>query len=180
MKTPAIPDNEAERINALRELLILDTNPEDRFDIITTYAAAQFSVPIALVSLIDTDRQWFKSAYGLEAKETSRDISFCGHAILQGEVFEISDATLDPRFMDNPLVTGEPKIRFYAGYPLTLKNGHRVGTLCLIDRKPNRLDEWEREHLKILAKMVSAELQGIPASSIEGFPAALSQPEPAD
>lgn len=160
MQAPAKPSNEAERIAALRELLILDTDPEERFDTITRYASSQFAVPIALVSLIDTDRQWFKSRCGLDASETSREISFCGHAILAPDIFEIPDATADPRFADNPLVTGAPFIRFYAGAPLALSADLRVGTLCLISPQPKRLDPWERDHLRALARLVAEELRG--------------------
>lgn len=160
MQAPLIPHDETARIATLRELLILDTPPEDRFDSITTYAASQFNVPIALVSLVDTDRQWFKSACGLDATETSREISFCGHAILQDGIFEIPDARDDQRFADNPLVTGPPNIRFYAGAPLKMANGQRVGTLCLIGPHPKHLDSWERQHLLDLAKLVAMELQG--------------------
>ncbi len=160
MQAPLIPQDEDERIATLRELLILDTPPEDRFDSLTAYAASQFNVDIALVSLVDTNRQWFKSACGLDATETSREISFCGHAILQEGIFEIPDALEDPRFADNPLVTGAPKIRFYAGAPLRMANGQAIGTLCLISPRPKRLDSWEKEHLLALAKLVTMELQG--------------------
>ena len=170
MQTPALPVSETARIATLRDLLILDTEPEARFDLITAYAASQFAVPIVLVSLVDVSRQWFKSCVGLETAETPRDISFCGHAILQAGIFEITDARHDPRFADNPLVTGAPFVRFYAGCPLVMANGEAVGTLCLIDRRPRRLDAWEREHLLLLGKMVSAELQGVSASTVEGRP----------
>lgn len=170
MQMPALPVSEAQRIATLRDLLILDTAPEARFDLITAYAATQFDVPIALVSLVDANRQWFKSCVGLEAEETPRDISFCGHAILQTGIFEIHDARADARFADNPLVTGAPYIRFYAGCPLVMDNGEAVGTLCLIGRAPKRLSEWERDHLAVLGKMVSAELQGVSASTVEGRP----------
>ena len=168
MKHPEIPSDEAERIATLRSLLILDTEPEERFDVVTAYAASLFNVRIALVSLVDENRQWFKSSCGLDAKETARDVSFCGHAILQDDILEVRDALQDPRFADNPLVTGEPKIRFYAGCPLVMKNGQRVGTLCLIDQQHRRLDDWERSHLRILGRMVAAELQGLSASTVEG------------
>ncbi len=160
MLAPAIPDDEETRIATLRELLVLDTLAEERFDLLTQYAASQFEVQIALVSLVDVDRQWFKSACGLDASETSREISFCGHAILQSEIFEISDTLDDARFADNPLVIGPPFIRFYAGMPLSMANGQKIGTLCLIDPKPKRLDSWERGHLRILAKLVAEEIQG--------------------
>jgi GAF domain-containing protein len=159
MQQPALPPDEALRVETLRELLILDTPPEARFDNLTRAAAAFFRVQIALVSLIDTNRQWFKSACGLDAKETPRDIYFCGHAILQDEVFVIEDALLDERFFDNPLVTGEPKIRFYAGAPLKASNGMNLGTLCLIDPHPRKLLDFEIEMLSDMAKLVEQELE---------------------
>jgi len=118
VKTPEYPDNESSRLDTLHALNILDTSHEERFDRLTRLAKRVLGVPIALVSLVDTNRQWFKSKQGLEATETPRDISFCGHAILGDEILVIEDATRDERFHDNPLVTGEPGIRFYAGYPL--------------------------------------------------------------
>lgn len=174
MLIPAKPLDEAERIATLRSLLILDTPPEDRFDVLTAYAASQFKVAVALVSLVDANRQWFKSTCGLSETETSRDVSFCAHAILQDGILEISDTLRDPRFADNPLVVGEPHIRFYAGCPLVMKNGQRIGTFCLIDRQPKYLDEWERGHLQALAQVVSAELQGEAASAafMQALPAA--------
>lgn len=169
MQKPALPPAEDRRVQTLRELLILDTLPEERFDAVTAYAAFTFKVDISLVTLVDSRRQWFKSAFGLDVCETSREVSFCAHVILQDEIYEIPDAKEDQAFFDNPLVTGEPFIRFYAGYPLTMDNGEHVGTLCLIDRAPKRLSGWEREHLVILARMVAAELQGRPGSSVEGY-----------
>ncbi len=159
MQVPGIPRNEAERIQVLRELLILDTDPEERFDVITVYCQSRFDCAIALVTLVDSDRQWFKSACGLNVRETPRDISFCGHVILQDEVMVINDTLQDPRFADNPLVLGAPFIRFYAGAPLTLSSGHNVGTLCIIDPKPKRLAEEEVAHLEVLARLVSLELE---------------------
>ncbi len=159
MQVPAFPPDEALRVETLRELLILDTPPEARFDNLTRAAAAFFRVQIAVVSLIDANRQWFKSACGLDAKETARDISFCGHAILQDAVFVIEDALLDERFFDNPLVTGEPKIRFYAGAPLKARNGTNLGTLCLIDPYPRKLQDFEIEMLADMAALVVQELE---------------------
>ena len=159
MQVPGIPRNEAERIQVLRELLILDTDPEERFDVITVYCQSRFDCAIALVTLVDSDRQWFKSACGRNVRETPRDISFCGHVILQDEVMVINDTLQDPRFADNPLVLGAPVIRFYAGAPLTLSSGHNVGTLCIIDPKPKRLAEEEVAHLEVLARLVSLELE---------------------
>ena len=160
MQAPAIPATEALRIATLHELLVLDTPPESRFDIITAYASSQFNVAIALVSLVDFNRIWFKSACGLDTPEATREGSLCSHAICHDRVFEIADARRDPRFVDSPLVVGEPHIVFYAGAPLVMANGERVGTLCLIDRRPRWLDSWEREHLMALAGLVAMELQG--------------------
>ncbi|WP_335720488.1 GAF domain-containing protein [Vibrio natriegens] len=136
MQPPKIPDNEAERLHALRALEILDTTHEERFDRVTRMAKRMFGVPISLVSLIDENRQWFKSAQGLEVTETPRAISFCGHAINNDGLFIIPNAIDDKRFCDNPLVTDDPNIRFYAGYPLKLRQGINIGTLCLIDSVP--------------------------------------------
>jgi GAF domain-containing protein len=161
MQTPALPPDEAERLTALQALNILDTPPEARFDRITRLAARLFDVQIALVSLVDANRQWFKSCYGLEERETGRDISFCGHAILQPETMIVPDALVDPRFADNTLVTHEPHIRFYAGQPLNSSDGHRVGTLCIIDRRPRQLSDAEKQTLKDLAIWVERELSSV-------------------
>lgn len=136
MQIPAKPADEPARLDALRALNILDTSPEERFDRLTRLAKRLFDVPIALVSLVDVDRQWFKSCVGLDASETPRDISFCGHAIVGDEILMIRDTLVDERFHDNPLVTGAPHIRFYAGCPLRVPNGSKIGTLCLIDADP--------------------------------------------
>jgi GAF domain-containing protein len=159
MQVPATPPDEAMRVDTLRKMLILDTPPEARFDNLTRVAAAFFRVKIAVISLVDTDRQWFKSACGLHVKETSRDISFCGHTILQDQVLVVKDALLDKRFFDNPLVTGEPKIRFYAGAPLKMSNGAVIGTLCLIDPAPHQLQDYEVEMLSDMAVLVVQELE---------------------
>ncbi|NND64743.1 MAG: GAF domain-containing protein, partial [Gammaproteobacteria bacterium] len=128
---PAIPSDEKARIEALHSLNILDTETEERFDRLTRLAKRMFDVDIALVSLVDVNRQWFKSCQGLDASETPRDISFCGHAILGEDAFVIPDAVKDDRFKFNPLVTGEPFIRFYAGIPLRYADGSKLGTVCL-------------------------------------------------
>lgn len=153
-----MPANESERLAALHKLEILDTYPEERFDRITKIASALFNVPIALVSLVDWDRQWFKSTRGLDASQTPRDAAFCAHAILEQETMVVSDALLDPRFADNPFVTNDPNIRFYAGYPLTLPDGNRIGTLCLIDTQPREFSEAKLELLKDLGYLVEKEL----------------------
>lgn len=157
--TPApLPADEPQRLAALRALLILDTPPEQRFDRIVGFAAAEFEMPIALISLVDANRQWFKARTGMQACETARDISFCGHAIVDAALFVIEDAHADPRFADNPLVTGEPFVRFYAGAPLQLPSGARVGTLCLMDTRPRALDGDERAILAVLRDLVVEEL----------------------
>ena len=158
MTVPAVID-ETRRLAALRELGVLDTSPEDAFDTITRTAAQLCGVPIALISLIDAQRQWFKSNHGLPGvAETPRDVAFCDHAIRGDALFEVPDATLDARFAANPLVTGAPDIRFYAGAPITLSGGERIGTVCVIDRAPHQLDEHQRTMLQGLAAIVGAML----------------------
>ncbi|MEB3229893.1 MAG: diguanylate cyclase [Leptolyngbyaceae bacterium] len=158
MNVPPIPTNEADRLAALRSLQILDTEPEERFDCITRIAQRAFHVPMALVSLVDAERQWFKSHQGLCACETSRDISFCGHAILNDIPLIVPNALNDPRFADNPLVLGDPNIRFYAGMPLKVLSTYRVGTLCLIDRNPRSFSRNETLLLHDLAQLAEQEL----------------------
>ncbi|WP_273205544.1 GAF domain-containing protein [Marinobacter subterrani] len=157
MKTPDFPPDEAHRLSALDELALLDTPPEERFDRLTRLAARTLDAPIALVSLVDSNRQWFKSRHGLDAPETARDVSFCGHAILREEPLIIENALNDERFHDNPLVTGTPNIRFYAGAPLHDRHGHRVGTLCVIDRKPRSFANEDKAMLRDLANLVERE-----------------------
>lgn len=159
MLKPATPPDEAARLQALRSLDVLDTLAEERFDRLTRIAQHILQVPIALVSLIDAERQWFKSRQGLDAPETTREISFCGHAILGSEVFVVADAASDARFADNPLVLEAPSIRFYAGAPLTLSGGERVGTLCAIDRQPRQVSEQQLAALRDLARCVVDELE---------------------
>jgi diguanylate cyclase (GGDEF)-like protein len=167
MKAPAYPDNESTRIDTLRALNILDTNPEERFDRLTRLAKRLFGVPIALVSLVDADRQWFKSAQGLEVSETPRKTSLCGHAILGDDILTIADTTQDERFHDNPMVTGDPAIRFYAGVPLTVPNGSKIGTLCLIDREPRTLSQEDRELLGDLGRMAEQELAAVQLATMD-------------
>ena len=167
MKTPDIPANEKERLKTLRSIDILDTDPEERFDRLTRMAKRVFGVSIALVSLVDENRQWFKSRVGLDACQTGRDISFCGHAILGNDIFVIEDALEDERFADNPLVTGEPKIRFYAGAPLRYLDGSKLGTLCIIDQEPRVLDEEDYTMLRDLAEMAEGELSAIQLATID-------------
>ena len=158
MIPPPEPPNEEKRLAALRALNILDTPPEERFDRLTRLAQRTFGVPIAVISLLDEKRQWFKSCQGLGATETPRDVSFCGHAILEGALMVVPDAAKDPRFFDNPLVTGAPKIRFYAGQPIEGPDGSRLGTLCLIDVVPRELDAEQRRALRDLAGLVREQL----------------------
>jgi GAF domain-containing protein len=138
-----LPHNEKQRLAALRNLRILDTPPEERFDRIAAFAAQGFGVPMALDSMVDRDRQWFKSNFGLEARETPRDISFCGHAVTLSAPLVVPDALEDPRFADNPLVTGAPYVRFYAGAGLRLPYGEVVGTLCVMDSRPRVFDRLD-------------------------------------
>ena len=153
LKAPISPD-ECQRLAALQRLRILDTADEAAFDDLTKLAAAICRVPIAIVSLVDENRQWFKSCFGLEVRSTDRDVSFCGHAIHSDKILEINDARIDRRFADNPLVTGFPHVTFYAGAPLIAANGERLGTLCVIDSKPKSLTEDQRLTLETLARQV--------------------------
>ena len=161
MKKPPIPETEELRLEALRFLELLDTGADERFDRITDLASRLIGVPICAVSLVDRQRQWFKSIQGLDVTETSRDVSFCGHAILDDSMFVVPDATEDERFEDNPLVTGGPEIRFYAGHPIKTSEGHRIGTLCVIDRTPRELSEKDRAVLADLAAIVEAEVHSL-------------------
>lgn len=158
LQEPLVPHDETVRLRSLHSLRILDSAPEERFDRITRMAERLFDVPICLVSLVDSDRQWFKSKQGLDACETSREISFCGHAIREEKAFIVEDTLEDNRFADNPLVTGNPDIRFYAGFPVHGPQGRRIGTLCLIDNRPRRFSESDVETLKDLAALVDDEL----------------------
>ncbi|MEM7407010.1 MAG: sensor domain-containing diguanylate cyclase [Pseudomonadota bacterium] len=169
MQIPSIPANETARLGALRSLQILDTEAEERFDRVTRLARRLFDVPIVLVSLVDENRQWFKSCQGLAASETPRDISFCGHAINQSDVLVVPDAAADPRFSDNPLVTGDPFIRFYAGYPLKLDGGFNLGTLCLIDRRPREFSNDDLESLRDLGQMVEQEFTALEMATIDAL-----------
>lgn len=161
MHAAPLRDDEAGSLAALRALDVLDTAAESEFDALVRVAAIACRVPIALISLIDAERQWFKAGTGLPGvAETARDVSFCAHAVLADALFEVTDAAADPRFADNPLVTGEPGIRFYAGAPVVLGDGYRVGTLCVIDRQPRTLDDTQRELLRCLAVAVARALEG--------------------
>ncbi|EKO3566443.1 PAS domain S-box protein [Vibrio metschnikovii] len=159
MQVPPLPEEESERQKTLDKTGLLNSGSEARFDRITRLAQQIFSVPIALISLVDRDRQWFKSRQGLDAQQTPREISFCGHAILNSEIFVIENALVDQRFCDNPLVMGTPDIRFYAGAPLHSTKGYRIGTLCLIDSQPRSFSSKQRSMLKDLAATVEALIQ---------------------
>lgn len=158
MKATLLPD-EPQRLESLRQYAVLDTPAEAAFDDLTELAAHICEAPIALISLIDENRQWFKSKVGLEASETSRDVAFCAHAIHQPDLFIVPDATLDERFADNPLVTGEPRIRFYAGAPLLTPDGHALGTLCVIDYQPRELRPDQQRALRVLSRNVMGQLE---------------------
>jgi PAS domain S-box-containing protein len=158
MKQPPIPGNETQRLRALKATGLLDTHPEERFDRLTRLASRTLDLPIALVSLVDEQRQWFKSAVGLTAPETGRDISFCGHAIHSDDIMVVPDARLDPRFAGNPLLSGDRPVIFYAGAPLRSPDGYRLGTLCVIDHAPRAFGARERRILRDLADCVEQEI----------------------
>ncbi|MEM6792077.1 MAG: GAF domain-containing protein [Myxococcota bacterium] len=158
MMPAPIPADDHIRVEALHALDVLDQPADETFDRYTRLLSATLSVPIALVSLIDLNRQWFLSRVGLDATETPREVSFCGHAIMQSEPLVIDDATADPRFADNPVVTGPPFVRFYAGAPLRTPSGHAIGTLCAIDTVKRRLASSDIAMLKDLAAMVSSDM----------------------
>lgn len=160
MQAAPIPDNEAERLAALHALLILDTPPEQRFDKIVQFAATEFDVPIAMISLVDADRLWLKARTGVEICETGRDTSMCAHAILRPDIMVVPNTLEDPRFADNPLVTGAMNVRFYAGAPLAMASGLRLGTLCLIDHQPRTLDAFDLGILGTLRDLAMMELSG--------------------
>jgi len=159
MPVIAKPANEPARLAALERYGLLDTDPEESFDDLTHLASFICKTPIALISLIDDDRQWFKSRVGITATETSRDIAFCSYAILQEDVFVVPDALKDERFRDNPLVVSDPHIRFYAGAPLINEDGHALGTLCVVDKTPRELLPEQKESLKALSRLVLAQME---------------------
>jgi diguanylate cyclase (GGDEF)-like protein len=168
LKPPETPEDEELRLAKLRSLCLLSKGQEDRFDRFTRLAQKIFKAPIAMVSLVDEHRQWSISSAGLNVSEASRTVSFCGHAILGSDVFIIPDALKDERFHDNPLVLGEPHVRFYAGCPLTLEN-RRVGTLCIIDQAPRSLDEEQIEMLRDLAGVVEKEVASTLLTTRDGL-----------
>jgi GAF domain-containing protein len=161
MHKPEIPDNEDLRFEALDAYKILDTLPEEEYDALTKIAAQICGTPIALVTLVDHNRQWFKSHHGLDVTETPRDFAFCAHAInTPNELLIIPDATKDERFHDNPLTTNDPNVVFYAGTPLNTKDGYSLGTLCVIDNKPREgLTESQQELLRALANQVISQFE---------------------
>ena len=156
---PPIPENEVARVQALHQYAVLNTAPEPAYDQLAELAASICGTPLAAVSLIDSDRQWIKANVGLNFSETARDVAFCAHTIAQRDLLVVPDATLDPRFADNPLVTSEPHIRFYAGAPLITSDGHALGTLCVLDYAPRQLDDQQREALRVLSHQVVARLE---------------------
>lgn len=163
IKAP-IPPDEEERLAALHALLILDTPPEERFDRIVSFMAAEFDVPIALITLVDRDRVWFKSRFGLSACDAPRDASFCGHGIAVPGLFVVPDMLQDSRFADHPMVAGEPGLRMYAGAPLLLRSGHVAGMLCMNDTRVRDFDDLDYAILFSLRDLVVAELEGEPGT----------------
>src|SRR5260370_14209727 len=159
MTSAPIPENEVERLDAIGRYHILDTRSDSAFDDLAALASHICGTPIALVSLVDSDRQWFKARVGLDASETPRDVSFCAHTILAKDSLVVEDTLTDNRFADNPLVTSEPKIRFYAGAKLTTSDGYALGSLCVIDRVPRKLTSPQKEALKALSRQVVAQME---------------------
>lgn len=159
MGTPMMSMNDAARVAALQKYAILDTEPERAFDDLTLLASYVCKTPIALISLIDENRQWFKSKVGLSASETSRDVAFCATAIQQSDLFVVPDALEDDRFRTNPLVISEPYIRFYAGAPLINEDGYALGTLCVIDQTPRELGVDQKAALKALSRLVLSQME---------------------
>lgn len=159
MKSAAIPENEKERIRKLHELCILDTFEEQAYDDLTYLAAQLCDTPIALVSLVDSERQWFKSHYGLNVRETPREVAFCSHAILSDSIFVVDDSSKDDRFYDNPLATDKPNVKFYAGAPLMMSDNIRVGTLCVIANEPRTISSAQKTALEALARQVVSQLE---------------------
>jgi anti-sigma regulatory factor (Ser/Thr protein kinase) len=169
---------EAERLAALRRYKILDTEPEQRFDDLALLASQICGTPMALISLVDRDRQWFKARVGVDVPETSRDIAFCAHAIQQRSLFIVPDALQDARFRDNPLVRAEPRIRFYAGAPLVTADGHALGTICVLDREPRVLSPEQQAALEALHRQVISQLEL--RSSLDELSAALAARDEAE
>src|SRR3989344_2467671 len=158
MKKAPIPKNELERIVSLNAIGILDTPPEERFDQLTRAATKIFKVPISTLTLIDANREWFKSCQGLDVTEGDRAISFCGHALVENKMLVVTDTTKDERFLDNPMVIGDPYIRFYAGVPIMSADGHRIGVFCIKDTKPREFSESDESVLRGLASWAELEI----------------------
>jgi len=175
MIIPNVTKNEASRLKALHSIQILDTDPEERFDRLTRLAQHMFNVPIVVVSLVDEDRQWFKSSCGLNVDETPRDISFCGHAILSDKPMVVPDTLKDERFYDNPLVTGEPGIRFYAGAPIHNASGYILGTLCLIDTQTREFTDSDLVALTDLAELATREIIAVELATIDDLTTLLNR-----
>lgn len=167
MKIPPIPPDEENRLRVLHSLNILDTPVEERFDRVTRLVKRMFNVPFSVVSLIDKDRQWFKSTAGIDVKESPRELSFCGHAILGNEILIISDTTQDERVQDHPAVVGEPYVRFYAGVPLRVVDGSKMGTLCIVDVKARHFNTEDYQALRDLAELVESELVAVQLATID-------------
>jgi GAF domain-containing protein len=160
MSTPtSVPTGEAARLAALDRYALLDTEPEQSFDDIVILAAHICRTPMAMLSLVDDRRQWFKSRFGVQVRETPREMSICAHAIQQSELYVVPDTTKDDRFKDNPLVVAEPKIRFYAGAPLVNEEGFALGTVCVLDREPRELDEEQKHALQSLARLALGQME---------------------
>lgn len=159
MSAPMLQRDDASRVAALEKYAILDTDPEQVFDDLTFLASFICKTPIALISLVDEKRQWFKSRVGITDSETSREIAFCSRAIQQSDLFIVPDALEDDRFRDNPLVVSDPHIRFYAGAPLINEDGYALGTLCVVDRSPRKLDAEQKDALKALSRLVLGQLE---------------------
>lgn len=157
--TVVAPSKEAARVAALNRYAILDSEPEQSFDDLVTLAAHICQTPMAMLSLVDDHRQWFKSKYGVEIRETPKDLSICAHAIRQGDLFIVPDLTKDERFRDNPLVTGESHLRFYAGAPLINEDGFALGTLCVVDQQPRELDPEQKEAISALSRLALRQME---------------------
>lgn len=158
MKEAPIPKNELQRIASVYALDLLDTPPEERFDQLTRCATLIFRVPISTLTLIDANREWFKSCQGLQKTEGERAISFCGHALVEHQILVVPDTTKDKRFADNPMVTGDPYIRFYAGVPIISSDGQRIGVFCIKDTKPREFSKEDEEILEGLATWAQLEI----------------------
>jgi hypothetical protein len=159
MTLPLLQKDDASRVAALEKYAILDTDPEQVFDDLTLLASFICKTPIALISLVDEKRQWFKSRVGITDTETSREIAFCSNAIQQSDLFIIPDALEDDRFRNNPLVVSDPHIRFYAGAPLINEDGYALGTLCVVDRSPRNIEPEQKDALKALSRLVLEQLE---------------------